>query len=64
MKQLRVEQMKDEPADIFLLRAFAKALPRMDNNARNALWGYLWKRSAAELLPQFAAVESSQQEKS
>lgn len=60
MKQLRIEQMKNEPADMFLIRAFAVSLPRMDDNARNALWGYLWQRAGAELLPPFAASNTSQ----
>lgn len=50
MKKLRIEQRKNEPADMFLLRAFATSLPRMDGVARDALWHYLWKRGGAELL--------------
>jgi hypothetical protein len=51
MKPLRVEQRKNEPADMFLLRAFWAALPRMDQQAKDALWAYLWNRGAAELYP-------------
>lgn len=50
MKQLRVEQHKNEPADMFAFRALAIAIPRMDRQSADAMWHYLWKRAGAELL--------------
>jgi hypothetical protein len=48
MKPLRVEQRKNEPADMFILRALAMALPRMEREHFYALAAYMAKRAAAE----------------
>lgn len=63
MKQLRVEQMKNEPPDMFLIRAFSQSLPRMDEDTREAFWHYLWKRSGAELLRSQSAANCSHNSK-
>ena len=43
-KRLRVEQRKDEPADLWALRALSMALPHMDDNQRIAMARWLWAR--------------------
>jgi hypothetical protein len=48
--KLRIEQRKDEPADLFVLRAFSMALPQIeDERALDALWRYMWRRAEAEI---------------
>jgi hypothetical protein len=49
MSKLRVEQWKNEPADIFAIRAFVKAMPQMDDNALHAMAFYIWERAHAEI---------------
>jgi hypothetical protein len=48
MKQLRVEQRKDEPADQFALRALGMAMPRMEPAHFIALAQYMAARAQAE----------------
>ena len=51
MSKIRVEQWKNEPPDLLLLRAVAKILPHVtDPASRHAMWHYLWRRAEAELL--------------
>lgn len=49
MNKLRVEQQKNEPADIFAIRAFAKALPLMDDKALMAAAKWVWARASDEM---------------
>lgn len=49
IKKLTVEQYKNESPDIFVLRAFAKALPSMSNEELAALLGYVMSRGNAEM---------------
>jgi hypothetical protein len=48
MKQMRIEQHKHEPADMFILRALAMAVPRMDPDQFLALAEYMARRGEAE----------------
>lgn len=49
MSKIRVEQQKNEPADIFAIRALSKAVPLMNDNALIALAHWLWYRAHDEV---------------
>ena len=48
MKRLRIEQRKDEPADIWCLRAMSMAFPHMDDNQKYAMARWMWDRVSDE----------------
>ncbi len=51
-----MEQYKNEPVDLFVLRVLARAIPQIHGPAREALWSYLRARSNAELMPQLVTI--------
>lgn len=42
MNRLRIEQRKDEPADLFALRACMMAYGQIDDNTKLAMARWLW----------------------
>lgn len=63
---MRVGRRKNEPADMFALRAFSKVLPEMDIDQFRA---FAWDRGNAEVqrrndASQFAALAQSKESKS
>ena len=49
MSKLRIEQQKNESADLFAIRAFAKAIPLMERWAIVACAKWVYERADAEL---------------
>lgn len=65
---MRVGRRKNEPADMFALRAFSKVLPEMDIDQFRAFANYVWDRGNAEVqrrndASQFAALAQSKESK-
>jgi len=48
MIKLRVERKKDEPVDIFAMRAFSKALPHMTRSEVIAAAEWIYAKAMAE----------------
>lgn len=64
MSKLRIEQQKNEGADLFAIRAFAKAIPLMPDNGLLAAARWIWERTMAEIKHRQSAAEDSSKEKS